>query len=160
MENKAEYQTTPQAPNPSPPSEPQLDHEGFPLPPVPPAVQYCLDNWKFVGPEKALIIQGRIVSLTAEWILKRGEYASETVRGYWQLAPDNLHCNIVVPYADEEITLSGGDLGVVKVVFRQLARHLDIAVTDVAVAHMNQIYMEAPPEKQRVDAKKRKEDVL
>jgi hypothetical protein len=114
---------------------------------VTPAVEYVVARWGVLSNpdllehQQTLVIEGQITSMTAEATeglkgLGGSEHDPTAARGYLQYGPDNLKCDFVVEKATEKIR-TFGDIEIVREVYRQLARGLNLETHQVLVRHVD-----------------------
>jgi hypothetical protein len=143
-------QTNGSGENPTPSDPMEQAQSGFLPSRVPDAaIQYVLEGYRFID-DKSLVIRGNIVALSAEWIIKRGEYSSETIRAYAQVqfgqnSAEPFKCDFVVREPRIKIIEAEGDTAIVREVYQQFARLLDLATSNLMVEHLQTIYLDMPP---------------
>ncbi len=150
-------------PNPSLPTTMEQEQSGFLPSRVPDAaIQYVLDRYHYI--DGTLIVQGHIAAMSAEWTIKRGEYSSDSVRAYAQMqfgqnSSEPFKCDFVVREPRIKVIDSDGDTAIVREVYQQFARLLDLATNNLMVEHLQTLYLDMPPEAPKkpkgVDASKK-----
>jgi len=106
------------------------------------------------GDEKVMLVSVKVVEMTME--SKAGDY--QAVRGYLRVAPENLWAHIPVYSPGQLVNDGDGNVGMLREVYRVLAKALDAEVYHVASERADQAVaakdVEVAVRSQRFDAGK------